>query len=395
MITKLKITDFKAHHDTSLSLGALTLLTGINSSGKSSILQTLLLLRQSFRKGRLSTGLDLNSPLCDIGKGIDALYRSSQNEIISFVLESNTDSFEFAFNAKNQYDDTFIPSDKPLILKPELMQLPLFTNNFQYLSSSRWANLNQYPMDTYAVETEKQLSLEYGQGELVAHFLEYYGENRNFDIKSDLVLHPSTTSRKLLAQTIAWEREISPRVTILPIKENDKISIKYGYKSEGYNLPIKENDKISIKYGYKSKGYNLPLDKLQSKNVGYGISYSLSIVVALLSAEPGSLLLIENPEAHLHPRGQSKLAELIALAAQSGIQVFVETHSDHIFNGILKAVAGGKIEKENVKVHFFQLDETNTSVNEEIKFSDKGRILNPQKGFFDQFDDDLDILLGL
>ena len=272
------------------------------------------------------------------------------------------------------YDDTFIPSDKPLILKQELIQLPLFTNNFQYISSSRWANLNQYPIDTYAVETEKQLSLEYGQGELVAHFLEYYGENRNFDIKSDLILHSSTNSRKLLAQTIAWEREISPRITILPIKKDDKISIEYGYKAEGDNPP---------------------LDKLQSKNVGFGISYSLSIVVALLSAEPGSLLLIENPEAHLHPRGQSKLAELIALAAQSGVQVIVETHSDHIFNGMLKAVSSGKVEKDNVKVHYFELDEKNVSINTEIQFSDKGRILNPQKGFFDQFDDDLDELLGL
>ena len=101
MITKLKITDFKAHHDTTLSLGALTLLTGINSSGKSSVLQTLLLLRQSYKKGRLSSGLDLNAPLCDIGKGIDALYRSSQDEIISFVLDCDNESFEFAFNAKN------------------------------------------------------------------------------------------------------------------------------------------------------------------------------------------------------------------------------------------------------------------------------------------------------
>lgn len=374
MITKLKITDFKAHQDTTLSLGALTLLTGINSSGKSSVLQTLLLLRQSFKKGRLSSGLDLNAPLCDIGKGIDALYRSSQNEIISFLLDSDNESFEFAFNAKNRYDDTFIPSENPLILKTELIQLPLFTNNFQYISSSRWANLNQYPMDTYAVETEKQLSLEYGQGELVAHFLEYYGDNRNFDIKSDLILHSSTTSRKLLAQTIAWEREISPRITILPIKKDDRISIEFGYKAEGDNPP---------------------LEKLQSKNVGYGISYSLSIVVALLSAKPGSLLLIENPEAHLHPKGQSKLAELIALAAQSGVQVIVETHSDHIFNGIRKAIAAKKIETNNVKVHYFELDEKNVSVNTEILISEKGQIQSYKKGFFDQFDDDLDELLGL
>lgn len=374
MITKLKITDFKAHHDTTLSIGALTLLSGINSSGKTSVLQTLLLLRQSFKKGRLSTGLDLNAPLCDIGKGIDALYRSSQNEIIAFILETKNESFKFEYNAKNRYADTFIPSTKTLKINKGLKQLSLFTNKFQYISSSRWANLNQYPLDTYAVEIEKQLSLEYGQGELVAHFLEYYGENRHFDIKSDLILHSSTTSRKLLDQTIAWEREISPRLTISPIKKEDKISIEYGYKGEGDNSP---------------------LTKLQSKNVGYGISYSLSIIVALLSAEPGSLLLIENPEAHLHPRGQSKLSELIALTAQSGVQVIIETHSDHIFNGLRKAIASKKIEKDNVKVHYFELDEKNVSVNAEIKISEKGQILSYKKGFFDQFDDDLDELLGL
>ncbi len=374
MITRLKIVDFKAHQNTDLYMGALTLLAGINSSGKSSVLQALLLLRQTYRKDRLSKGLDLNHPLCDIGKGIDALYRSSENEIISFNIESEQGLYEFAFNAKNRYGDTFIPLEKPLANNLELDRLALFTNNFQYLSSSRWANLNQYPMDTYAVETEKQLSLEYGQGELVAHFLEYYGENRNFDIESDLLIHPSTKSRKLLHQTIAWEREISPRLTILPVKKNDQISIEYGYRNDANNLP---------------------LDKLESKNIGFGISYSLSIIVALLSAEPGSLLLIENPEAHLHPRAQSKLSELIALSAASGVQVVIETHSDHIFNGVRKSIAQRKINKEDVVVNYFELDKNNVSQNTEIEFSDNGRVLNFKKGLFDQFDEDLDSLLGL
>ena len=374
MITKLKISNFKAHHNTELPFAPLTLLTGINSSGKSTILQALLLLRQSFKKNRLEKGLDLNAPLCDIGKVKDALYRASESEIISFTIETD-ETFIFAFDTKNKYEDTFVPADKLIKLPDSWGEFPLFTNDFQYLSSSRWANLNQYPIDTYAVEIERQISLEYGQGELVGHFLSFYGENRDFDIESDLLLHPSTTSRKLLDQTIAWEREISPRITIRPIQKEDKISIAYGYRSE------REDSR--------------PLENLQSKNVGYGISYSLSIVVALLSAKPGALLLIENPEAHLHPRGQSKLAELIALVAQSGVQVVVETHSDHLFNGILKAVAQNKIGRENVKVHFLELDDANISIHTEIDFSEKGRILNPRKGFFDQFDDDLDALLGL
>lgn len=375
MITKLKISNFKPHQNTILNTAALTLLSGVNSSGKSSVLQALLLLRQSYKKGRLSAGLDLNAPFCDIGKGIDALNQFSENEIINFSFEiDKIKNYEFSFNVNNRYEDTLIPKILPLELEPTLLNLPLFTNNFQYLSAGRIAGIDLYPMDSYAVETEKQLSVNYGQGELVAHFLEYYGNHRDFNIESTLLLHKSTTSKKLLDQTIAWENEISPRLTMTPKKEADKVTIDYGYKGVGSHAPTMG---------------------LKPKNIGFGISYSLSIVVALLSAKPGALLIIENPEAHLHPRGQSKLAELIARTAKSGVQIFIESHSDHIFNGIRKAIHAGLIDNNLVKVHFFELDKQNTSKNTEILFSDKGRIINTISGLFDQFDDDLDELLDL
>lgn len=374
MITKLKISNFKSHQNTEINTGLLTLLSGINSSGKSSLLQALLLLRQSFRKNRLSAGLDLNVPLCDIGKGIDALNQFSDSEIITFGLETSTTYHEFKFNVHDRYEDTFIPQAKPMILQPELMQLSLFTNNFQYLSAGRIAGIDLYPMDSYAVETEKQLSVNYGQGELVANFLDYWGSHRDFNIKSDILLHKGTTSRKLLDQTIAWENEISPRITMIPKKEADKATIDYGYKGVGSQAPTKG---------------------LKPKNIGFGISYSLSIVVALLSAEPGALLIIENPEAHLHPRGQSKLAELIARTAKSGVQIFIESHSDHIFNGIRKAFHSKLIDKDIAKIHYFELDDKNATKSTEINIAENGRILNTVPGLFDQFDDDLDELLDL
>lgn len=376
MITKLKIANFKSHKETVLNIGNLTLLTGLNSSGKSSVLQTFLLLRQSFKKGRLTKGLDLNEPLCDIGKGVDALYRfANESEIISFEIEiDEKKDHTFNFDAKDKYEETFIPNVTDIQINEEQLKLPFFTNNFQYLSASRIAGVEFYPLDSYSVEVEKQISRNYGQGELVAHFLEFYGDNRNFDIQSDLVLHPENSSRKLLDQVIAWEREISPRITMVPTKKADKVTIEYGYKSNGTFLPI---------------------ENLKSKNIGFGVSYSLSIIVALLSAEPGALILIENPEAHLHPKGQSKLAELICLAAQSGVQVVVETHSDHIFNGVRKAIHSQKIKKEIAKVYYFETDDQNTSLTTEIVFSDKGRVLNHKKGLFDQFDNDLDELIGL
>jgi len=377
MITKLKIANFKSHKNTELNTGNLTVLTGINSSGKSSVLQSLLLLRQSFKKGRLSNGLDLNEPLCEIGFGEDAISRFATKNRITFTLEGeNNESYDFQFNVEDRLEDTHLPriGSKVIGLSKHSLRM-LFSNEFQYISSSRWANINSYPPDSYAVKAEKQLSLKNGQGELVAHFLNYYGESKNFSITSDLLLHPKNPSRNLLEQVIEWEREISPRIGIIA-------------------KPIASGE-FEIKYEYEGGGNNEPIKNIKTKNVGFGISYSLPVVVALLSAKPGTLLIIENPEAHLHPRGQSKLAELMALVAQTGVQIFVETHSDHIFNGLRKAISQKRIDKDKVKVHFFELNDENISVQTEIHFSDNGRILNSINGLFDQFDNDLDELLGL
>ena len=380
MITKLKISNFKSHHNTELNMGALTILTGINNSGKSSVLQTLLLLRQSHKKSRLDIGLDLNKPLCDIGKGNDALPRDTKNAIISFTMEMETGKrCEWNFDATGKWEDTFIPLEKKISMPVSIGQSSLFTDKFQYLSASRWANCNLYPMDSYAVETEKQLSFEYGQGELVAHFLHHYGNHRDFDIRLDNVLHPNCSSKKLLEQTIAWEGEISPRVTMTVEKRADNIIIEYGYAGT-------EN-------GSSIKG-------LKTKNVGFGLSCSLPVIVALLSASPNSLLIIENPEAHLHPKGQSKLAELIALAAQAGVQIIIETHSDHILNGILVACKKFEnnekgIDRNLVKIYHFTRDEEKHCAKvEPITILEDGKIDKQPNGFFDQTENDLSYLLG-
>ena len=338
----------------------------------------MLLLRQSFKKGRLSDGLDLNEPLCEIGFGIDAISRHAEDsQIISFSLfGENEENWLFQFDAKGKDNDTFLPVINNNTIEPNKGSLGvLFSNDFQYISCSRWANVNSYPPDSYAVKAEKQISLKNGQGELVAHFLNYYGEKKEFEITEKSILHPNNTSRQLLEQVIEWEREITPRI--------------------GISAQPVQSGEFEIKYNYKGGGDHPPIKDIKSKNVGFGVSYSLPVVVALLSAKKESILIIENPEAHLHPRGQSKLAELMTLVAQSGVQIFIETHSDHIFNGVCKAIYKKKIEKEKVKVHFFELNDENVSVNTEIQFSDSGRVLNYRKGLFDQFDNDLDELLGL
>lgn len=149
-------------------------------------------------------------------------------------------------------------------------------------------------------------------------------------------------------------------------------------------------DLMSLQYSYD------PTKIYRSTNVGFGVTYTLPILVALLASEPGTLILLENPEAHLHPKGQSKIGTLLALAASCGVQIIVETHSDHILNGIRVAANKGEINAEDVKLHYFrreiQIDQAVTEVISSRLYQDGGIDKWPD-GFFDQAEKDLMELL--
>ena len=98
MITRLNIKNFKSHRDTDIRLDNLTVLAGTNGCGKTSVIQAFLLLRQTYQKGRLIDGLDLNKPLCNIGIGNDALYRLATAGELSFILDDNNETLSFIFD---------------------------------------------------------------------------------------------------------------------------------------------------------------------------------------------------------------------------------------------------------------------------------------------------------
>lgn len=99
---------------------------------------------------------------------------------------------------------------------------------------------------------------------------------------------------------------------------------------------------------------------------------------------------------HLHPKAQSKLAEFLAFIANNGIQLVIETHSDHIFNGVRKSIKKQLISKDDVSVYYFKMNEDKLLSNPvKVIFDDNGIVSNHQRGLFDQFDDDLDELLGI
>ncbi len=384
MITQLHIKNFKIHKDTTLTLKNITFLCGQNGVGKSSIIQSLLLLRQSFQKNRLDKVLSLNKPLCYVGYGKDSLYQFAKNNEIIFELVDDKfpiDEFCYRFDVKGSGDKDFIPKieNKNIANKNEkkshieneetYKNFSLFNKNFQYISAARTAD---YVEDDYGVDIEKQISAEEGKAELTAHFLYKYQKEQ----VNDLFLHHSDKkNKKLLYQTILWQREISKGINIIPQKIGTGYKITYSFDTDA-----------------SPKGVT---SEFTAKNVGFGLSYALPIIVAILSAQKNALIIIENPEAHLVPYGQSKLMELVCLAAQSGVQIIIETHSDHIINGALVACKEQKIDKENIIIYQFNRDEKQHCAEiTPINVLEGGRIIYPPQGFFDQISKDRKILMG-
>ncbi len=377
MIEYFKIENFKSHLSTDVKLSNLNLLSGINGMGKSSFIQALLLLRQSFAKNSLM-GLELsNADICKIGNVSDAIAFSADDNIIKFEIKETTEEkeiiFEFSFD-ESDLNKTYIPTKSSSLISAHstpLFQKSLFNNNFQYLSAYRNGPSDEFTIDTYQVEHLHQISVKEGRAEMLAHYIDFF---KNTLIPISTLCHPSTNDLTLKTQIESWLREFSQNINLHITKATDtSYKIEYSFNREG----------------------NLPTKNFKAKNVGFGLTYDLPILTAILSSKPGDLIIIENPEAHIHPNAQAKLMELICKAAEAGVQFIIETHSDHIVNGVLVATKNEIIRPENISVYYFARDEVkHASKPIHLPVLAGGKINRPPKGFFDQIDNDLETLLG-
>lgn len=363
MIKSLKLTNFKCFKNQLLTFRNLTLLSGLNSSGKSSVLQALLLLRQSYQQNLLpSTGLALNGDLVSIGTAQDALFEGAEDDFISFELAlKNGLESKWSFNYNQQLDILQIDN---LSIESSIYDSTLFSDNFHYLEAERIRHRTNLNVSNSQVKYHRQLG---SQGEYTSNFLSFYRD----ELVSESLHHPKAKSLTLAHEVEAWMGEISP---------GTKINIKSDF----------DDTLVSLGYSYKE------INPYHPKNVGFGISCILPIIVALLASKPGTLILLEHPEVHLHPKGQSKIGELLALAANHGVQIILETHSDHIFNGVRLAVHSGKIDSTDVQLHHFRHQVVKGELNVEVispSMNQQGRIDEWPDGFFDEWGASLEALL--
>ena len=367
MIESLYIKNFKCFEEQNFKIAPLTLLSGLNGMGKSTVIQSLLLLRQSFSQGTLdSFGLSLNGDLIFIGTGHDALYQYAQDEEISFEIKNNQTKSSWTWNYIKDADVLPLKSKNA---NNESYNQSLFNDNFHYLNAERIGPRTFFPTSNFQVSQHQQIGVK---GEYAIHFLAVYG---NKPIHNQLLLHPKIEINELKSQVDAWMSEICPgtRLSITPHLDMDLINLRYQFVNER---------EVS--------------NSFRSSNVGFGLTTTLSILIALLSAPPGSIFILENPEVHLHPKGQALIGKLLAIAAIGGVQVIVETHSDHVLNGIRVAIHEDIISNDQVSIHFFEKEIVNDRYYHKVfspKIDSNGRIDKWSEGFFDEWDKSLDALL--
>jgi len=349
--------------DIQLGLTTLNILAGLNGSGKSSLIQTLLLLRQSLKKGD-DKGLVLQGgDLINLGTGKDIFYQyAGEDEFVEFVLEDhNTNCFSWKYRYEMGSDIL------PLLARTQeenITNLNLFTENFQYLNTEHVSSDETYPRSESHIKTGNIGT----KGEYAAHYLAEYGISKQVNSKS--LQHPEARSFALIHQADAWIGEISPGVKL--IAED-----------------IKGMEQVRLAFKFETK--DSYTNEIKPINTGFGISYVLPVVVAVLKAQKSDLVVIENPESHLHPRGQSVLGRLIACAAQDGVQFLIETHSDHFINGVRIAVKNG-MPPSMSKIFYFDriLDKTEQySEIEEIRLDKNGELSSYPKGFLDEWNEQL------
>lgn len=357
MISTLEIRNFKRFQYTELSLRQMTVLTGLNGMGKSTAIQALLLGRQVAEDTDASV-VQLNGPYgLALGDEFDVLNFNADSNEIEIGFHSDDVGYRYRFEAPNGRYPHLRVTERPTAAPAELTGTG---TGFAYLTAERLG-----PRDLLSVTSVETQRIGVGeQGQYTAQVLAQY----ETQAVREALLHPETSRdgvTTLRTQTEKWASYI-----ISPVQ----ISAQWPPGLYASVLRFQKPGLMS--------------DPIRPANIGFGFSYALPIIVAGLLAPEGGLLLVENPEAHLHPGGQSRLGRFLARIAGSGVQVVVETHSDHILNGIRLAAAEDQtIDAQDAIVHFFGGADDGHPVA--IDLNERGRLSTWPDGFFDQIETDL------
>ena len=392
MISELLLDNFKLFgKETRFSgLKKINLLTGVNGRGKSSVLQPLLLFKQTLIRSRSSRQIFLSGSFVDLGNAAD----------VKHVDASITKPIRIGFQ-----DDE---------------------NRYVYTLAIAGENNQSLDIQKFECKGSQQASVDVDEDTIFHNLVPQTANNNKLILPFEDVIYIS-------AERIGPKMSFSPSsddwidkrgehtIQMLYERRYEKVdeSIIEGMKDFFYDIDEDElspavNDVLNfwmtkmfgpssatVNYIEAANIYALGLSTEQKggkavfkpTNVGFGYSYALPILISGLTADKGTILIVENPEAHLHPSAQSMITKFLGLVANRGVQVFIETHSEHILNALRVMVVQENMKANNINVMYF--DRELEDYFETITIEGNGKLDHWPANFFDQAEKDLNVLLGI
>lgn len=329
MINKLHIERFMDIVDETLDLKPLTVITGVNSAGKSAVIQAVLAV---LKKANVDGGFLLRQ--YDYGFN-SAVCKYDAYSDFKIHLTTDDQTVELSVNVEEEE------------LNPKETTIGLEKNVF-YLSANRKGyDIVELKAENYSVGV---------QGEYLFGIL-----YKDKDAPIALELPTDDAQRTLGSHVDYWLKEM--------------LGMKFKVNTE------EKNSNIIVSYDTDE------LRGLTPNKLGTAVSYLAKVLIMCLRAKRGDVLMIENPEIHLHPKAQAKLGEFLTIIANAGVQLIVETHSEHVINKIQYQIYSGKFDTEELAIYY----KSNPHEKfEKVVIDENGRYsVDFPEGFFDASLDDL------
>lgn len=353
MLSKIIINDYKCLVDCSIEFKAINLFAGSNSSGKSSVLQALLAASDNISAENGKHGLKNNRTETSIF-----------NDVRNFVTNAKSYKIDIACDEQEPTSLRFTPGDdsyQTTIVdqlndaSQELLKT-FEIGNILYLPAMRPGGVHRQPIN---LDPENKLG---NSGEFI---FDYYAKHRSDILDESLIL---TSGIQTLEGQVNGQLE----------------------KLTGYKLIVETiGNNHYVRFETRSGKQLLPY------HIGTGVAYIAEVIISCFATPKDGVIIMENPEIHLHPKAQADLIDFMAEIAKAGIQIIIESHSDHLFNGIRRLISQDILSLSEVSVYNFRQDENGLTKAENVEFTSNGGIKKYIPGMFDQFDNDLDAILKL
>ncbi len=356
-LSSVNIEAFKCFEQLRLPLGSLTLLTGFNGAGKSSALQPLMLISQTYKRTGRPRRLALNGSLVKLGTAGDVT-SSNSDRLMSFTLATETAEFRWQVVPRAGDRELQIASSGEMEPDEHLLQA---LRGITFLAAVRLGAEDSFPIP------EDLESFDVG---FDGRYAPYWYDRLADETIEAARMSPTEEATTFRKQLDSWMATLFPgaRVSVQSIAALSLMNLQFALGEFG--------------------------DWRRPSNIGYGLTYAFPILVALLGAEPGQVVIVDSPESHLHPSAQSMMGRILVHFANAGVQIIVETHSDHLLSGIRLAVREAVLSPHKVHIHFFSgvTDEGHGVISPTI--GKDGEIYEWPLGFFDQGEKDLAQLAG-